>query len=419
MKICIFTLGCKVNESESGSIAQGLIDAGYDAYCGLGKADLYILNTCAVTKEAEKKSRQAIARMRKYNADARILVMGCAAEKAPADFLAKEGVLFVTGAQKKSLALTAAKQLASGNFGKEKQNQTQASLIFDDLPVSRAFRTRADIKIQDGCNNFCSYCIVPYLRGRERSRDMQSIRAEIQTLAPLEAVLTGINISSYKTEQGDLGDLLVYLSDLPTRLRLGSIEVRIITPSFLQKLQSVSNFAPHFHLSLQSGSTKVLKEMNRRYSAEEYLQKVALIRQYFPNAAITTDVIAGFPTETEEDFNASLATCRQAAFADMHCFPFSPREGTVAYSLKDLPHAVKKERTDRLLLLAKELKEQYANRFIGTTLQWIAEEQKDGYTYGYTENYLRVCVKGDIPRGKYQILCQTLIENEIIATLCE
>ena len=386
MKICIFTLGCKVNESESGSIAQGLVDAGYDAFCGLEKADLYILNTCAVTKEAEKKSRQAIARMRKFNPQAQILVMGCAAEKAPADFLAKDGVLFVTGAQKKSLALQAAQRIASGVFGKEKQNQTQASLTFDNLPISRASRTRADVKVQDGCNNFCSYCIVPYLRGRERSRDMQSIREELQALAPLEAVLTGINISSYQTEQGDLADLVTYLKDLPVRIRLGSIEVRVITPAFLKKLQDAPNFAPHFHLSLQSGSSKVLKEMNRRYSAEEYLEKVALIRQYFPSAAITTDVIAGFPTETEEDFLQSLDTCEKAQFADMHCFPFSPREGTVAFSLKDLPFAVKKERTERLLLLAKRLKYQYASRFIGKTLQWIAEEQKDDL-YVYRKTY--------------------------------
>lgn len=385
MKAVVFTLGCKVNSRESAGIMQGLKERGYEVYDDWTSADLYIINTCAVTAEAEKKSRQAIARAKKYNENAKIIICGCAAQNHPQAFYDK-GAFAVVGARNKERLFDL---LDIGGVD-----------ISDGLAYSEGYlpcktsKTREYIKIQDGCDNFCSYCIIPYLRGRSRSRDKQKIKQEILQLSPQEAVITGINVSDYNFEGCDLADLLLYLSDLDCRIRLGSLEACVITEKLLKATKSLKNFAPHFHLSLQSGSNAVLKSMNRHYTAEEYAEKVALIRSYYPNAAITTDIIAGYSTETDEFFEQSYEFCKKMRFADIHCFPYSVRKGTVGAKLKPIADDVKKARLNKMLGLKAELKADYEKQNEGKILQFIAEEQIDGYTVGYSENYLRLYVKG-------------------------
>lgn len=394
MKAVVFTLGCKVNGVESGSLIAGLRQRGWEVSDELVFADLYILNTCAVTGEAEKKSRQAIARVRAVNPHAAIVVCGCAAEKAPEAFSAREGVFLVTGARQKSKILELLDTVSADAAGQIQIDDTDNA--YDDMLPPVSLKTRAFIKIQDGCNNFCSYCIIPYLRGRSRSRTIESAASEILSSTAEEAVITGIDISSYRDGEAGLAELLEAVKDAKCRIRLGSLEVGVINERLLESAQRVRDFAPQFHLSLQSGADAVLRKMNRHYTREEYLAKVALIRRYFPSAAITTDIIVGFPTETEADFADTLDLARRAGFSHIHCFPYSRRTGTNAAKLKDLAPQVKKERLHRLMVLAEELRTEYERKFIGKTLELVPEEQKDGYTVGYSENYIRLYVKGEV-----------------------
>ena len=382
MRAVVFTLGCKVNEAESASIMSALEKMGWDVSDKLSFADAYILNTCAVTREAEKKSRQLIARVRKFNPEAQIFVCGCASEKDRKSF-EKRGVTFVTGARKKQEIVNA--------FASFYGHQSIA------LPYPKQTKTRAFIKIQDGCNNFCSYCIIPYLRGREVSRPIEDILSEINSTPCPEIVLNGINISSY---EGGLERLIAALKGVDKRIRLGSLECSAITDELLTALKELKDFAPQFHLSLQSGSDSVLKAMNRHYTCAQYLEKCKKIYSYFPDCAITTDIIAGFATETEEDFLKSLSIIDEAGFARVHAFAYSPREGTTAYKIKDIPPDIKSDRLHRLLQAGKRNEDRYISRFLGTDREMIAEESTDGYTSGYTDNYIRVYTEGNFKAGE-------------------
>ena len=395
MKAVVFTLGCKVNSCESASLVNGLQSIGYETSDELSYADLYIINTCAVTAEAEKKSRQAIARARKFNPDCKIIVTGCASEKAPKDFLAKNNVTLVTGAKSKDKILSMLSE--SGERLEEKDE------YYEEYLPAKTDRERAFIKVQDGCDNFCSYCIIPYLRGRSRSRKAENVVKEIEYLAPCESVITGINLSAYDKKGNGLKGLIGELTNVDCRIRLGSLEVNVITPEFLQSLKKLKDFAPHFHLSLQSGSNAVLKSMNRRYTREEFLEKCKLIREYFPTAAITTDIIVGYSTESEKDFEDSVDLAEKAEFADIHCFPYSVRSGTVGAKLKELPAEVKNERMKRLTEVKNKLKSAFIERNIGIIGEFIPEEKEDEYSVGYTGNYIRCYVKGDAPKGKYKV----------------
>ena len=382
MRAVVFTLGCKVNESESASIMAALEQMGWEVDDKLSYADAYILNTCAVTREAERKSRQLISRVKKFNESAKIFVCGCASEKDRESFLNK-GVTFVTGARRKQDIIDAFANI----YG------TQSAV----LPYPKQTKTRAFIKIQDGCNNFCSYCIIPYLRGREISRPTEDILNEINSTDCAEIVLNGINISSY---EGGLEGLIAALKGVDKRIRLGSLECSAITDKLLTSLKELKSFAPQFHLSLQSGSNEVLRAMNRHYTREEYIEKCAKIYKFFPDAAITTDIIAGFATETEENFKDSLSIIDEVGFARIHAFAYSPREGTAAYKLQDIPANIKSERLHRLLDKGKISEERFISRFLGTTREIIAEEYEDGYTTGYTDNYIRVYINEKLETGK-------------------
>ncbi len=407
MKACILTLGCKVNEAESDSLLAGLEARGWETSCVPCAADLYIINTCAVTAEAEKKSRQAVARLKKFNPSAPVLVCGCASQRDPEAFSARDGVTVVTGTMRKDRIL----ELIGGHgvF-------LETERAFCELPAPKRTHTRQNIRIQDGCDRFCSYCIIPYLRGRSRSRNMKSVLAEARTCTAREIVLTGIDITSYRDGEHDLGDLLLALKDIPARIRLGSLEEGVVTREFLEKMKAAGNVCEHFHLSLQSGSDAVLRAMNRRYTRRQYLDACALIYEYFPDAAITTDIIVGFPTETEEDFKESLSIVEEAGFARVHAFPYSSRPGTVAAKKKQLPAEVKRERMTRMLACAQRAEERYLARFAGRTLTALFEE--DG---GYTANYIRVYADNAREGGMYEVTldrrekdgCHAVLKKEI------
>jgi len=388
MKVVVFTLGCKVNECESDALIEGLLEMGYEVSDKLTKADLYIVNTCAVTSEAEKKSRQTASRIKRLNPNARIIYTGCATQKDFKPFLEKENCSLITGVFSKGEILSHLKD--SGVM------ISQPKTEYEELFSVKTLKKRTYIKVQDGCDNFCSYCIIPYLRGRNRSRNPQNVLSEIEAVKPLEVVINGINLSAYNYEGEDLTSLINKLKCVSCRLRLGSLEVRIITEEFLIALKGLKNFAPHFHLSLQSGSNRVLKKMNRKYTREEYLEKVNLIRQFFPDAGITTDIIAGFPTETEEDFLDTIDLIDKVKFSDIHPFMFSPRSGTVASNMPKKDKKIKKQRLDKLLEKKAECKKTFIEKEKGKICEFLFEEEKNGFKEGYSENYIRLYVEGEV-----------------------
>ena len=413
MKACVITLGCKVNDVESGSIIRGLEQAGYEVSRETERADLYILNTCAVTAEAERKSRQAVGKLIKLNPQAKIIVCGCATEK-DADAFLEKGVVAVVGAQSKNRVL----EIVQSGFQKEYLgNQIVPASGYEEMPLPKCLKTRNFVKIQDGCNRFCSYCVIPYLRGRSRSRSLESAKQEILQSQALETVVTGIDVSAYKDEAGnDLADLLFAVKDADTRIRLGSMEVSLVTPKLISALKSLKRFAPQFHLSLQSGSNAVLKSMNRHYTREEYLDACKTLKQAFPDCAITTDIIAGFPTETQLDFEQSLSIIAEAGFAQIHAFPYSPRAGTNAYKkYKELPFELKKQRVEALLSAGWEQKQAYMQSFVGKTLVIVPERCIDGLTEGYSENYIRVYVDGETANELTEVRVTELYKDGVRA----
>lgn len=400
MKIVVYSLGCKVNQYESDALISALKKLGHEVTNELEKADIYILNTCAVTNEAEKKSRQMIAKFNALNENARVLVCGCASEKDSKQFVKLKNVHFVSGTTNKIKLVE--------SLDRDGVEVEALSPVYENLTIDKASNTRAFVKIQDGCNNFCSYCIIPYLRGRSRSRDIVSILKEIDLLtAPSlehmsanEIVLTGINLADFRIDSVlGMTTLLKQLENCPARIRLGSMEVDLITEEFLTQAKSMVNFCPHFHLSMQSGANSVLKRMNRHYTVRKYLKAVKLIRKYFPDANITTDVIVGFAGETPSEFRKTVRTIKKAKFGGMHIFPYSVRTGTVAEKMitsgkwKLLNGKEVKKRAEKLNELAKELKVEYIKKCVGKEFVLLIEEVKDEYFVGTTENYLKCYLK--------------------------
>ena len=378
MKVSVLTLGCKVNKYESDSLLNLFKKRGYEISDKLEKADAYIINTCAVTSEAEKKSRQMIARVKKLNPQAKIYVGGCAAQHNPKQFSDKAQLIKGVAGKNKIV-----------DFG-EGEMVDEVPLVYEQEEFSLQSRTRAYIKIQDGCNNFCTYCIIPYLRGRSRSRSVESIVSEVAALPSdiKEIVLTGINVSDYKIN-GELGllKLLQELDKFGLRIRLSSMEEVIANEEFIKGLASLKNFCPFFHLSLQSGCDSVLKRMNRRYTTAEFMYACDLIRKYFPLASISTDVIVGFPDESEEEFNKTKEFIEKVSFSFLHIFPYSRREGTVAAKMKDLSPDVKRARANVLAELDKKLREDFISK--NKCGKVLIEEVTAGGCEGFTENYIK------------------------------
>ena len=380
MKVCVYTLGCKVNQYDSDSIIARLLKK-YDVTDKMEKADVYVINTCAVTAEAERKSRQIMQRAKSLNPDAKILVIGCASQNNPKQFWDK-GADFVSGTANK-IAICDFENLSGfkNSIGCDEGCFPTAE-VFEESGVAASFKTRHFVKVQDGCDNFCNYCLVPYLRGKPRSRSLENILNEVAEVskAAKEIVLTGINLSAYgKDINLDLASLLDALKPYDIRVRLGSLEVNVVDDRLLQAAKNLRGFCDHFHLSLQSGSDKVLKEMNRHYTSSEYLSAVEKIRSYFPDAAITTDLIVAYPTETDKDFADSLEFADKVAFADMHVFTFSPRKGTEAYKLKPLDPKVLAKRQSEASALKRKLKDKYNSSFLGRPLEVLFASESNGY----------------------------------------
>lgn len=396
-KVCVFTLGCKVNQYDSDAMLAVFEHAGFEICEGLEYADVYVINSCAVTAEAEKKSRQSVARILKINPNARIYVCGCASQNNFSQF-AKNNVEYISGTDGK---LGFARKIVNQYVNDEQFDK----IVPDGFDISKEFedndgvvnlRTRHFIKVQDGCNNFCSYCLVPYVRGRSRSRAVDSVVRELETVKNVakEVVVTGINLSAYgKDIDTSLANLMIALSKFDFSVRLGSLEVGVITKEFLDATAKIKRFCPHFHLSLQSGDDTVLKQMNRKYTCAQYFDAVQLIRKYYPPAAITTDIIVGFPTETEEQFENSMAFARKVGFSDIHVFPYSSRRGTVAGRMKTLDPDVVTDRQKRMTAVKKELVDNYLNKQIGMPVNVLFETQEDGVWCGHAPNYVKVYSK--------------------------
>ena len=408
-KAAFHNLGCKVNSYETEAMQQLLEDAGYEIVPFREGADVYIINTCSVTNVADRKSRQMLHRAKKMNPSAAVVAVGCYVQAAGAELKKDEAVdLIVGNNQKKDLV-----QILDDYFA-DHENSGEIldighSQEYEELHIRRiADHTRAFIKVQDGCNQFCSYCIIPYTRGRVRSRRPEDIEHEVRGIAEAgykEIVLTGIHLSSYgvdfKDEQKEnLLTLIKRLDQIPgiERLRLGSLEPRIVTREFAKELARLRTICPHFHLSLQSGCDATLKRMNRRYNAAEYQACCEILREEFDNPAITTDVIVGFPGETEEEFAETERFLKAIHFYEMHIFKYSRRAGTRAADMPDqVPEGTKSVRSDILLALEKQQSLEYRGRFIGTEEEILLEEpiEIDGtkYMMGHTRQY----VKGAVP----------------------
>ena len=402
-KAALHNLGCKVNAYETEAMQEMLEQNGYEIVPFAEGADVYVINTCTVTNMADRKSRQMLHRARKMNPNAVVVAAGCyvQAQGAKAD----DCIDIIIGNNKKKDLIA----ILDEHFAKIEEQEPQVELIdiahtheYEEMRVSRqAEHTRANVKVQDGCNQFCSYCIIPYARGRVRSRKMEDVLAEVHTLASngyQEIVLTGIHLSSYGIDTGEnLLELIraVHQVEGILRIRLGSLEPRIITREVAEGIAALPKMCPHFHLSLQSGCNTTLKRMNRRYTAEEYYEKCELLREVFDHPALTTDVIVGFPGETEEEFRESKAFLEKVNFYETHIFKYSRRQGTKAAEMKDqVPEPVKTERSNQLIALGKVNKKAFEDRLIGQTVEVLMEEeiQRDGETWqiGHTREYVKV-----------------------------
>ena len=402
-KAALHNLGCKVNAYETEAMQQMLEENGYEIVPFKEGADVYIINTCTVTNMADRKSRQMIHRARKMNPDAVIVAAGCYVQAQGEQV--DECIDIVIGNNRKKDLI----EILDAFWEKKSVRETVIDINhtseYEELHLSRtAEHTRAYIKVQDGCNQFCSYCIIPFARGRVRSRERMDVVSEVEKLAQAgyqEVVLTGIHLSSYGVDTEDsLLNLILSVHEVEgiSRIRLGSLEPRIITEEFVKTIASLPKMCPHFHLSLQSGCDATLKRMNRRYTADEYFEKCELLRKYFDHPALTTDVIVGFPGETEEEFEQSKAFVDKVNFYETHIFKYSRRQGTKAAEMDNqVPHEIKTKRSNEMIALGEEKRKAYEERLVGTTVEVLMEEPVtvDGEVYqaGHTREYVKVGLK--------------------------
>ena len=410
MKVALHNLGCKVNSYETEAMQELLEQKGYEIVPFKEGADVYVINTCTVTNMADRKSRQMIHRAKKMNPEAIVVAAGCYVQAKEQSGEVDECIDVVIGNNKKKDLIEILEQYQEKRQGVKKAvidiNHTKE---YEEMHLSKtAEHTRAYIKVQDGCNQFCTYCIIPFARGRVRSRAKVDVIREVKDLAAngyQEVVLTGIHLSSYGVDLDgeDLLSLILAVHEIDgiKRIRLGSLEPRIITEEFAKTISGLDKMCPHFHLSLQSGCNATLGRMNRRYNAEEYYEKCQLLRKYLGNPALTTDVIVGFPGETEEEFAQSKAFVDKVDFYETHIFKYSKRAGTKAAVMENqVPEQVKTVRSNVLLELDKMKREAYEENWLGKTVEVLMEEsiQIDGKVYqvGHTKEYVKVAVATDV-----------------------
>lgn len=434
-KAAFHTLGCKVNSYETEAMQQLLEAAGYRIVPFAEGADVYIINTCSVTNVADRKSRQMLHRAKKMNPQAVVVAVGCYVQAKGTELKADEAVDIIIGNNCK-MDLVSCLDEYFKEQAKDYIIDISESHEYEELCIDKiAGHTRAFIKVQDGCNQFCAYCIIPYTRGRVRSRQPESVLKEVQALVAngyREIVLTGIHLSSYGVDfNGDkktnLLELILKLHEVEglDRIRLGSLEPRIVTEAFVRTIASLPKLCPHFHLSLQSGCDATLKRMNRRYSTAEFAKGCELLRQAFENPAITTDVIVGFPGETEAEFEETRQFIEAMQFYEMHIFKYSVREGTKAADLPDhIPESLKSKRSDSLLALEKQMSLAFRKRFLGMERDILIEEmviiEGKEYQIGHTREYIKVVTEGKEVR-KNQIITGRLdcIMNDEMILLTE
>lgn len=419
-KAALHNLGCKVNAYETEAMQEMLEQNGYEIVPFSEGADVYIINTCTVTNMADRKSRQMIHRAKKLNPDAVVVAAGCYVQTREAD--ADDKIDIIIGNNKKKDLIQILEEYELNHREGRTDAEPAIEILdinhtkeYENLTLSRqAEHTRANIKVQDGCNQFCSYCIIPYARGRVRSRRKEDVVQEIRTLAKAgyqEVVLTGIHLSSYGV---DIGETLLSLIravhevDGIVRIRLGSLEPRIITREFAEGIAALPKMCPHFHLSLQSGCNATLGRMNRRYTAEEYYEKCELLREVFDNPALTTDVIVGFPGETEEEFEQSKAFIDKVNFYETHIFKYSKRQGTKAAEMDNqVSEQIKSRRSAELIALSKSKQEAFEKKILGQTVEVLMEEEMliegERYQVGHTREYIKVGLK-----------CEENISNQLI-----
>lgn len=413
-RAALHNLGCKVNAYETQSMEEMLRNAGYEIVdFEKDIADVYVINTCSVTNIADRKSRQMLHRAKKMNPDAIVVAAGCYVQAAKEEVLLDSSVDIVIGNNKKIDIVAIIEEF-------QKNRDSQCNVIdiagtgeYENLMIETVSEhTRAFIKVQDGCNQFCSYCIIPYTRGRIRSRRKDDVVREVVRLSKngyKEVVLTGIHLSSYGLDfkEGEKTLLIELIEDVSRvegieRIRLGSLEPRIVTEEFVKRLSAVTKICPHFHLSLQSGCDATLKRMNRKYDTAEYENGCRILRKYFGNPAITTDVIVGFPDETEEEFKATVDFLRKIHFYEMHIFKYSRRKGTVADRMPgQIPDAIKNRRSDVLMKLEEEMSDEYRMSYVGKKCLVLFEEKVtingEEYYVGHTDTYVKTAVKSSQP----------------------
>ena len=422
-KAASFALGCKVNQYESEAIAELFQEKGYEIVGIDEEADVYVINTCTVTNFGDKKSRQLIRKVKRQNENAIVAVVGCYAQTAPQELMKVEGVNLVIGTKDRAQIVEMVENYKTENGVENHVSDIMKERVFEPLSIQKlANRTRAYLKIQDGCSQYCSYCIIPYARGPIRSRDPQDVLAEVKRLAEngfKEVVLPGIHVASYGKDRHDtsLLEILRQVHEVEgiERIRFSSIEPNVVTEEFAQAIADMPKVCDHFHLSLQSGCDKTLKEMNRKYDTEKYRQAAATLRKYLPEVALTTDIIAGFPGETEEDFQASYDFAKEIGFAKIHAFPYSPKRGTPAAARKDqLLNAVKAERSHRLIELSDKMADDFIQAYVGKEVEVLYERAiGEGIYEGHTTNYIKV--KGTSDKDLTNVICKTKItkaENE-------
>lgn len=417
--VAFLSLGCKVNAYETESIKEMFKNAGYEIRQFNEAADIYIVNTCTVTNIADRKSRQMLHRAKKLNPEAVVVAVGCYVQAPQSKLEDDDLVDILVGTRGKSSVLDLVEEYIRSNKERDfkhsvvKEGEENKDWSYDSGEVNAAGgKTRANIKIQDGCDQFCTYCIIPFVRGRIRSRDMESIIEETERLARAgykEMVLTGIHIGSYGRDIDGESRMLALLTKLNEvegdfRIRLGSVEPRLITEKFLQGLVKLKKVCPHFHLSLQSGSTTVLKRMNRHYSADEYLTSVNLLKKYYDRPGITTDIIVGFPGESDEEFEETAAFVKKVGFLKVHVFPYSKRDGTYAAKMSEqVAPEIKKRREDRLIAICEEVAKEYLDSFNGDSERVLLEEEikgREDYILGHTDRYIEVAVPKFMLKGR-------------------
>ena len=404
-KVALHNLGCKVNAYELEAMQEMLEKAGYEIVPFAPGADVYIINTCTVTNIADRKSRQMLHKARKMNPEAIVIAAGCYVQAQKNMENIDDAIDIVLGNNRKQDLLFVLENYKKGSGQEKDLISLDKPVEYEELQLSSTGEhTRAYLKVQDGCNQFCSYCIIPYVRGRVRSRRKEEVLEEVLRLTKngyQEFVLTGIHLSSYGVDcEDNLLELIKAVHEIEgvKRIRLGSLEPRIITEEFAQALGNMPKICPHFHLSLQSGCDATLMRMNRKYSAEEYLEGCRLLRKYFKNPALTTDVIVGFPQESEEEFEQSYKMIESVEFYETHIFKYSRSQGTSAAEMEgQVDEAVKTERSHKLIQLGKEKKQKYMESFLGQQVEILFEEtakiQGEEYWIGYTKEYLKVAAK--------------------------